>query len=267
MPAPLEIFFSYAHEDEDLMNNVRRQLVVFERNERILKWHDRMIQAGAEWRGDIDDRLRRASIILLFMSPHFIESKYCYEVEGLAALERHAAGDARIIPVVLRPCSWTQTPFGDFQALPRDGRPVSRWDDLDEACLNVANGVMAVVDEITANHGGYRRTGNVMQSDREGKRPQMEADVVFCGRCGQVAGEQSICTGGYTHHEFRPGSEHDLCSRCGVTAGKQTRCTGGYTHHEFVGSLAQALCSRCGVRAGTQSRCTGGYTHHSFVTV
>jgi hypothetical protein len=44
---PLEIFFSYAHEDEALMNDVRRQLVVYERNGRILKWHDRMIPPAA----------------------------------------------------------------------------------------------------------------------------------------------------------------------------------------------------------------------------
>jgi hypothetical protein len=46
MNAAVEIFFSYAHEDEDLMNDVRRQLIVEERNGRIVKWHDRMIPAG-----------------------------------------------------------------------------------------------------------------------------------------------------------------------------------------------------------------------------
>jgi hypothetical protein len=66
---PLEIFFSYAHEDEDLMNDVRRQLIVYERNGRILKWHDRMIPLGTEWRGQIDLRLEAARVVLLFMSP------------------------------------------------------------------------------------------------------------------------------------------------------------------------------------------------------
>jgi hypothetical protein len=50
---PIEIFFSYAHEDEDLMNDVRRQLVLFERLGRIEKWHDRQIRPGAEWNMDI----------------------------------------------------------------------------------------------------------------------------------------------------------------------------------------------------------------------
>src|SRR6478736_6633098 len=90
----VEIFFSYAHEDENLMNDVRRQLVIHERNGRILKWHDRQIPPGNEWRNEIDWRLKEAQIILLFVSPHFIESRYCYETEGKAALRRHKDGTA-----------------------------------------------------------------------------------------------------------------------------------------------------------------------------
>jgi hypothetical protein len=30
MTDPIEIFFSYAHQDEDLMNDVRRQLAIYE---------------------------------------------------------------------------------------------------------------------------------------------------------------------------------------------------------------------------------------------
>jgi TIR domain len=116
---PLEIFFSYAHEDEDLMNDVRRQLIVYERNGRILKWHDRMIPPGKEWRDQIDFRLEAAQVVLLFMSPHFIESRYCYGVEGKVALRRHEAGEARVVPIVLRPCTWEATPFGALQALLR----------------------------------------------------------------------------------------------------------------------------------------------------
>jgi hypothetical protein len=145
---PIEIFFSYAHEDEDLMDEVRRQLVVHERNGRILKWHDRKILAGADWRFQIDDRLNRANIVLIFLSPHYIDSKFCYEIEGQAALQRHAAGEAVAIPIILRPCPWQHSPYASIQALPRDGRPVSRWDDRDEASLEVADGVMAVVDDL-----------------------------------------------------------------------------------------------------------------------
>jgi hypothetical protein len=40
MSRPIEIFFSYAHEDVALVDAVRRQLVVFDRQGVIRKWHD-----------------------------------------------------------------------------------------------------------------------------------------------------------------------------------------------------------------------------------
>jgi len=149
MAKPIEIFFSYAHEDEALMHQVRRQLVVFDRLDRIRKWHDRMIPPGTEWEGQIDNRLRRAQIILLFISPDFFESDYCYDIEMQEALSRHESGQARVIPIILRPCPWQTAPFGHIQALPTDGKPVTTWDNIDEACLNIANGIMSVVTELS----------------------------------------------------------------------------------------------------------------------
>jgi hypothetical protein len=148
MVRPVEIFFSYAHADEELMHDVRRQLVLFDRQGIIRKWHDRLIQPGTGWRGQIDDRLQHSDIILLFISSHFFESDYCYDAEMTEAMRRHDLGDARVIPIILRPCSWDSAPFAQLQALPTDGRPISLWPDRDEACLNAADGVMRVVREI-----------------------------------------------------------------------------------------------------------------------
>lgn len=145
---PIEIFFSYAHEDEALMDVVQLQLVVHERIGGIVKWHDRKIPAGDEWRTQIDHRINLAHVILLFMSPHFLASRYCYENEGAIALRRHREGTARVIPVVLRPCDWTVSPFGELQGLPRDGVPLTLWPDIDQASLDVARGIM---DSIRTN--------------------------------------------------------------------------------------------------------------------
>ncbi len=144
----IEIFFSYAHEDEDLMNEVRRQLVVYEREGYLIKWHDRQIPPGSEWKKEIDQRLCNAKIILLFMSPHFIESKYCYEIEGKEALSRHLSGEAVVIPVILRPCAWSASPFGKLQALPKDAKAISTWDNIDEASLDVAQNVFKIASDL-----------------------------------------------------------------------------------------------------------------------
>jgi hypothetical protein len=161
---PVEIFFSYAHEDEGLMNSVRRQLVVNERNGRILKWHDRKVPAGSEWRKQIDHRLQRAKIILLFVSPDFLDSRYCYEIEGKEALRRHQAGEARVIPVILRPCLFEDAPFSKLQALPTDAKPINTWANIDQATLDVARGIMKVVDELARERDGRHRPKCVFRS-------------------------------------------------------------------------------------------------------
>jgi hypothetical protein len=169
----IEIFFSYAHADEALMDEVRRQLIIHERNGRIVKWHDRQIPPGDEWRTHVDHRLNRAQVILLFVSPHFIESKYCYEIEGRRALERHAQGTARVVPIILRPCAWHDAPFSKLQALPRDGKPISQWDDIDVASLDAASGVMKVVDEIVGiGHAKTIKKHKISAVTRFTKKPK-----------------------------------------------------------------------------------------------
>ena len=149
MQRPIEIFCSYAHEDEGLVGDLRRQLVVYDRQHAIRWWHDREIPAGAAFAGEIDTHLERADLVLLCVSPDFFSSDYCYNVEMTEALRRHADGFARVIPIILRPCGWESAPFAHLKALPTDARPLTRWDDRDEASLNVAEGVMAVVRELS----------------------------------------------------------------------------------------------------------------------
>ena len=72
-------------------------------------------------------------------------SDYCYEKEMARALERHRAGDAVVVPVLLRPVDWKQSPLSALQALPKDARPVTLWPNVDEALLNVAEGIRRAV--------------------------------------------------------------------------------------------------------------------------
>ena len=194
MQQPIEIFFSYAHEDEELMNDVRRQLTVYDRQNEIVKWYDRLILPGGEWAGEIDDRLRRARVTLLFVSPHFIESKYCYDVEMAEALRRHETGQAVVIPIILRPCPWRDSPIGQLQALPKDGRALTLWPNRDEVCLDVAEGVMSVVRRISSAGS----TGT--QTQQEVKKLHQEIELLLAHSTSResktVSGSSSGLEGG-----------------------------------------------------------------------
>lgn|SRR5574341_542913 len=148
----IQIFFSYSHKDEKLMNKVRQQLIPFEREGILVKWYDREIRAGQEWNPAIKRRLLSSHIILLLVSPDFIESRYCYNLEMKEALARHAKGDAVVIPVILRPCLWQDTPIGKLQALPKDGKPITKWSNIDDATMNVASGIVDIVRKLSSEN-------------------------------------------------------------------------------------------------------------------
>ncbi|HKQ04850.1 MAG TPA: toll/interleukin-1 receptor domain-containing protein [Blastocatellia bacterium] len=142
---PIEIFYSYAHRDERLRKRLEDHLAVLRRRGLVAGWHDRDIDAGTEWKTQIDTHLQTAQIILLLISGSFLASDYCYELEMKVALERHDRREARVIPIILRPCLWKDAPFARLQVLPRDGKPVTAWPSPDEAFLSVAEGILAVV--------------------------------------------------------------------------------------------------------------------------
>lgn len=144
----LRIFISYAHEDETLRNELENHLKILQRQNFIETWNDRDINAGDDWKQKIDENLERADIILMLISADFIASDYCYEKEMKRALERHVNGEARVIPVIIRPAGWKRAEFANLKVLPEDGLPVTKWNNKDEAWLNVEEGIERVVEEM-----------------------------------------------------------------------------------------------------------------------
>ena len=142
------VFFSYCHADEALRDQLERQLRILQRQGLIETWHDRRIEAGQDFAGEIDAHIEADEIILLLVSPDFLNSDYCYEIEMTRALERHKVGEAIVIPVILRDCLWHGAPFGKLMATPTDGRPVTQWPDIDHAFRLVAEAVQAAAKRI-----------------------------------------------------------------------------------------------------------------------
>jgi tetratricopeptide (TPR) repeat protein len=147
----VEVFYSYAHKDEKLRNALEEHLSTLHRQGYISEWHDRHILAGTDWAQEIDDHLNSAPLILLLISPSFIASGYCYSKEMKRALERHQAGEARVIPIILRPTDRSGTPFAVLQFLPTNGKAITTWPNRDEAWLAVANGIRKVIEDLTSS--------------------------------------------------------------------------------------------------------------------
>lgn len=142
------LFFSYSHVDEALRNQLEVHLSALNRQGLIATWHDRRITAGTPVGDRIDANLNTSHVVLLLVSADFIASDYCYEREMARAMERHETEDARVIPVILRPCDWHDLPFGKLLAAPRDGKPITTWPNIDEAFLDVERAIKAALKEL-----------------------------------------------------------------------------------------------------------------------
>ena len=123
---------------------------VLEREGVVTAWHDRMIRPGKEWRGEIDSNLNNAGVILLLVSSDFINSDYCYDIELERALEHHKNRSSIVVPVILRPVLWDNTPFSKLQALPKDGKPVTEYQNRDKAFVEITEGVRSAVESYLA---------------------------------------------------------------------------------------------------------------------
>lgn len=147
----IRAFISYSHKDTKYRERLRVFLRPLERQKLVTAWHDRMISAGTEWQGQIDEQLETSGVILLLISADFIASEYCFDIEMKRAMERHDAGEALVIPIAVRPTIWDDMPFARLQALPSERKPVSTWEDEDSAWVDVTQGIKIALNDFVDN--------------------------------------------------------------------------------------------------------------------
>lgn len=123
----VSFYFDPESVESNLCGTLVRQLAPLQRNGWIDMWDERQIRPGKERDREIDSHLKTDHLLILLVSPDFLVSKTClYQME--VALQRHARGEATVIPILVRPCFWEQTELRRLQMLPRghkslDARP------------------------------------------------------------------------------------------------------------------------------------------------
>ena len=145
--AVVSIFVSYAPEDQTLEEELKEHLRPLEEDGHIFLWENTQSSTPTTRAHGVNQHLNTAEIILLLISPDFLATDYYYDVELKRALERHEHGEARVIPIIVRPVHWQEGPLGYLQALPKKAQPVTVWSDRKEAWRDVVESLSHVVDE------------------------------------------------------------------------------------------------------------------------
>lgn len=146
--APIKIFYCYARKDDGLRGRLEQHLAPLKYEGLIVEWYDRKISAGKDYQQEILLHIDTSDILLALITPDFMSSNYCQGIELRRALDKHTFGELRVIPVILRPVDWLNTPLGRLQALPKDGKPVTKWESVDDALLDVTQDIRKVVEEL-----------------------------------------------------------------------------------------------------------------------
>ncbi len=149
------IFISYSHKDEEWKDRVVTHLRVLQMQDMIDVWDDRRIGAGDDWRAEIETALDAASIAVLLITANFLTSIFILDEEVPKLLERRAKQGVRVIPLIVKPCVWTQVKWlSPIQARPKDGRALSAGNEnqIDTDLAALANEIAAIVRRVGAIH-------------------------------------------------------------------------------------------------------------------
>jgi uridine kinase len=146
-PHKLDLFISYSHLDEELIDQFRKHITPLKTNGLINDWYDRKTIAGQDFQGEIDNNLENADIVCLFISANFLSSENCMK-------EKHNAFDLMkrkgivVISIILSACAWKDDiELSSLLALPTDGKPISDFPNSNNAWMDVYEGLKVVIEK------------------------------------------------------------------------------------------------------------------------
>ena len=142
MSNPLNLFYSYCHQDNEQRDLLKRSLAMLKRNGIICEWYDGEITAGSDWNYQIIEKIQDADIVVFLITTNWLHSDSCTGEWTLAKSQVAKQPNKLLIPIIAENCAWED--FDDMkskQVLPKGGKPISKWEKEDEAWLGIYEGI------------------------------------------------------------------------------------------------------------------------------
>lgn len=142
------LFYSYCHKDEPCRERMQVALALLKDNGILSEWHDRKIISGTPFSPQIIKKLNSSDVVVYLVSPYFLNSEACKDEWRRVRQTAEETGQ-RLVPIILKPCNWMDFDnMKGYLALPRDGKPISTWDDEDEAWVDVYEQIKRVLEDV-----------------------------------------------------------------------------------------------------------------------
>lgn len=134
-----KLFIVYAKEDLNYLNAAKTNLALLERQGLIRIWDETKLMPGEVRKTIIEQELQSADIVLLLFSSNLIADDFIWDTPMQQVLEKAKNGSVQLIPSIIRPCSFSDTPFGEYETVPAQEKPISNWSNADDAWKLVAD--------------------------------------------------------------------------------------------------------------------------------
>jgi TIR domain len=102
------LFISYSHRDRAVLERLLVHLKPLEREGLIDVWNDTRIEAGSDWKREVEAALGHARAAILLVTADFLASDFIVNDELPPLLHSAESKGTAIIPVIVKPCRYTR---------------------------------------------------------------------------------------------------------------------------------------------------------------
>lgn len=147
MSQPTRIFISYCHENEKHFTALMSHLSAIARFNNIEIFTDQQVDIGQDLDGTIQEHLQSADMVVCLVSTEYLNSDYCIRKELEVAIEKQVIDNSRIFPIIAEECLWKRTYFGKIKCAPKDGGPISKYENISSVYLTVVDQLMSQIEK------------------------------------------------------------------------------------------------------------------------
>jgi len=160
---PIKIFFSCAPDsdrDKRFVLALEKHFADQTNYGEVKIWHVHKASPGSNVQQEILTNLNRSDIILIFLSPDYMNNAFCVNWEGAQAASLQISRIAIVRVLLIRPIAWRTAPFNVCEVLPESGEFISSLRHKEEELLHdIALDIYALVKEARSS-----------RSERDAKR-------------------------------------------------------------------------------------------------
>lgn len=148
MPSPKRVFIGSAQADAAHVDTLKKHLKLYERQNLIQIWEESMLIPGEIRNSRIEQELHAAEIILLLFSADLLAEDFIWGAEMSKILEKVKRKEVQLIPILLRPSGFADTKFAVYAAVPDREKPISNYNNKDEAWTLVVEQIKRSIQHI-----------------------------------------------------------------------------------------------------------------------